>query len=102
MKAAIQAAGQQAAKQIATQLRAEAHASGWPKHAIRALNVEHGDDGFNVVSRAHHGLIQDLEYGTESTAPTAAIHKVSNRPQDAEAVFAAVLDKVGQIDLPAI
>ena len=67
------------------QLRNEARASGWPSHVVRNMKVKYGKDGFEThVHDAHRELAHDLEYGTSSTEPTAAVRRFGNRTHEAE------------------
>lgn len=92
MKAAIHRASRETARLMSAQLRAEARNAGWPSHAIKALAVRFDGKDFNVVAHNHHDLIGDLEYGTPSKTPTAAIRRFKNRTQEAERFF---LDRLG-------
>jgi len=66
-------------------LRNEARRSGWPDHIVRHMNVSYTKDGFNAhVHDDHHAEAMNLEYGTPSTQPTAAVRRFSNRMADAE------------------
>ena len=70
---------------MSAQLRAEARASGWPSHIVRNLHVTHSDGAFSVhTSKTHRAEAMNLEYGTPSTQPTAAIRRFSNRTAEAE------------------
>ena len=65
---------------MSAHLRSEARASGWPEHIVRNLHVSHKDGEFNVHAHPNHeSHVLDLEYGTPSTQPTAAIRRFSNR-----------------------
>lgn len=86
---------------MSAQLRAEARNAGWPSHAANALTVHYDGKDFNVVSHGNHNLIGDLEYGTPSTSPTAAIRRFKNRMGNTEQFF---MDRLtvhgGAHDLP--
>ena len=82
---ALEHASHETSRVMTNHLRAEAHASGWPSHVVRNMKVRYGSEGFEThVHDAHHAAAQDLEYGTPSTQPTAAVRRFSNRTQDAE------------------
>jgi hypothetical protein len=75
-------------RMMSAQLRAEARASGWPSHIVRNLYVSHTDGGFSVhAHKDHRSEVLNLEYGTPSTQPTAAIRRYENRTADAEKFF---------------
>ena len=66
-------------------LRIEARKSGWPEEVIRHLSVQHKDGSFNVhAHESHKNQVLNLEYGTPSTQPTAAIRRFGNRTASAE------------------
>jgi hypothetical protein len=70
---------------MSAHLRTEARASGWPNNVVRNLSVRHQDGEFTVHSHeGHRDQVLDLEYGTPSTQPTAAIRRFANRQQEAE------------------
>ena len=70
---------------MSAQLRAEARASGWPSDIVKNLHVTHSEGTFSVhTSKSHRAEAMNLEYGTPSTQPTAAIRMYSNRTGDAE------------------
>ena len=70
---------------MSAQLRAEARASGWPSDIVKNLHVTHSEGTFSVhTSKSHRAEAMNLEYGTPSTQPTAAIRRYSNRTGDAE------------------
>lgn len=101
MKAAIQKASRETARLMSAHLRAEARNAGWPSHAANALSVHFDGQNFNVMAHKHHDLVGDLEYGTPSTSPTAAIRRFKNRTKDAEQFFMDRLAVHGEAhDLP--
>jgi len=85
---AIKNSSHETARLMTSHLRVEAHNSGWPEHVARSLHVKHGDDGFTShVHDAHHSDAMNVEYGTPSTQPNAAIRRSSNRTEQAESFF---------------
>lgn len=70
---------------MSAKLRTEAVASGWPSHVARGMHVQYNDGEFHVHSHPDHkDQVLDLEYGTPSTPPTAAIRRFTNRQSEAE------------------
>jgi hypothetical protein len=68
---------------MAAHLRNEARASGWPNEVVSSLSVAPTDSGFDVrVPGNMRARVMDLEYGTPSTQPTAAIRRFSNRQSE--------------------
>ena len=68
--------------------RVEAHNSGWPEHLADSIHAKHDKTGFSYHTHdTHHAAIMDVEYGTPSTQPNAAIRRSSNRTAQAEAFF---------------
>ena len=66
-------------------LRSEARASGWPDNIVRNLHVRHSDGAFTIHGNPTHKTeILNLEYGTPSNQPTAAMRRFNNRQQEAE------------------
>ena len=69
---------------MSAKLRSEAMASGWPSHIARGMHVKYNDGEFTVHSHPdHRDHVLDLEYGTPSTSPTAAIRRFNNRQNEA-------------------
>ena len=94
-KNAIQKVSHETSGLMTHHVRAEAHAAGWPDHAINALRVSYGEKGFNVHAHSNHvEEVKDLEYGTPSQRPTAAIRKAGNRTAEVESFFVKRLGKV--------
>ena len=82
---ALTKASHETSRMMSAQLRNEAHASGWPKEVTRTMRVKYGKEGFEThVHDAHHATAENLEYGTPSTQPTAAVRRFANRTQEAE------------------
>lgn len=70
---------------MSAHLRSEARKSGWPEHVVRGLAIKHNDGEFTVHSHdKHRAEVLNLEYGTPSSQPTAAIRRFHNRMQHAE------------------
>jgi hypothetical protein len=66
-------------------LRSEARASGWPEKIVRNLHVRHSNGAFTIHGNPEHKTeILNLEYGTPSTQPTAAMRRFNNRQQESE------------------
>ncbi len=66
-------------------LRSEARASGWPEKIVRNLHVRYSDGAFTIHGNPDHKTeILNLEYGTPSNQPTAAMRRFNNRQQESE------------------
>ena len=66
-------------------LRSEARASGWPEKIVKHLHVRHSGGAFTVHGNPKHKAeIENLEYGTPDTQPTAALRRFNNRQTEAE------------------
>jgi len=79
---------------MSAHLRSEAQASGWPNEVSRTLRISHGNDGFTAhVSSKQYEKAMDLEYGTPTTQPTAAVRRFKNRQAEAEHFFVNRLEK---------
>jgi hypothetical protein len=82
---ALEKASHETSRAMTHQLRNEAHASGWPSHVVRKMNVKYGEEGFEAhVHDSHKATAHDHEYGTPDTQPTAAVRRTANRTQEAE------------------
>ena len=80
---------------MTSHLRSEAHASGWPKHIVNNMHVSYGKEGFQAnVHESHEAEAKNLEYGTPSSQPTAAVRRFSNRTQEAETFLVGRLSKM--------
>lgn len=91
---ALNSASRETTRLMSAHLRSEAQASGWPNHVSRSLRVSHSKDGFTAhVSSKHYEQAMDLEYGTPSTQPTAAVRRFANRQEEAEHFFVNRLEK---------
>jgi hypothetical protein len=73
---AIRKASRDTARFASAQLRAEAHASGWPSHAANSLSVRYDGYGFKVHTGEHSDLVDTLEHGIGGT-PSPVIHRVT-------------------------
>jgi len=92
---AVEHAAKQTSRYMTGQLRREARASGWPSHVVRNMGVIYDNNKLEVhVHDNHLAEAHDLEYGTTSSRPTAAIRRSTNRTQDADAFFMKTLHKV--------
>ena len=70
---------------MSAKLQNEAIDSGWPVHVAKGMHVKYSDGEFHVHSHPDHKKeVLNLEYGTPSTRPTAAIRRFSNRQSEAE------------------
>lgn len=86
---AIHKASLDTARLLSAHLRAEAQNSGWPEHITQNLHVRYSDGEFNVYGhKSHSADIHDLEYGTPTMQPTAALRRFANRTEQAEFFFA--------------
>jgi hypothetical protein len=91
---ALEKASHETSRVMTHQLKLEAHASGWPSHVVRNMSVKYGEEGFQAhVHDSHEGTAHELEYGTTSTQPTAAVRRFSNRTQEAEKFLVGRLNK---------
>lgn len=89
VKSSIHKASIETSRFMGAHLRIEARKSGWPEDVIRHLSVQHKDGSFNVhAHESHKNQVLNLEYGTPSTQPTAAIRRFNNRSRDAETFLA--------------
>jgi hypothetical protein len=85
---AIKNSSHETARLMSAHVRAEAHNSGWPEHIARSLHAKHGDDGFTYhVHDEHHAETMNVEYGTPSSQPNAAVRGSGNRTEQAESFF---------------
>ena len=85
VKESLHKASIETTRLMSAQVRSEARASGWPPHIVRTLHVSHKDGAFAVHSHEdHHSEALNLEYGTPSTQPTAAVRRFANRTSESE------------------
>lgn len=77
------------------QIRKEAKASEWPRHVVGNMGVTYDKKKFEVhVHDKHFNEAHTLEYGTETTRPTAAIRRSLNNTKEAEQFFLETLHKI--------
>jgi hypothetical protein len=70
-------------------LRDEARASDWPTHIINGMHVSYADGKFKMnVADHHRAEAHNIEYGTPSTQPNAAMRRFANRTAEAEQFMA--------------
>lgn len=82
---ALEKSSYETAHMLSRQLRHETRASGWPEHIVNRMKVHYHDGEFKIAAHPKHtSHINDLEYGTPSTRPTAAMRRFSNRLQEGE------------------
>ena len=94
LKAFPQAAAQTARSMTYT-LRQSAIDHGWDPKIANKLFVVHTGSEFKVhVPARYKAKVYDLEYGTQSTPPSAVIRKFNNRPEHMEKAFLNHLSKL--------
>jgi len=94
LKAFPQAAAQ-TARSMTYELRQSALDHGWdPKVASKLFIVHNGSEFKLHVPARHKAKVYDLEYGTQSTPPSAVIRKFNNRPQSMEKALLSNLAKL--------
>lgn len=77
---ALTQAGQETAIVMTAQLRSQCIASGWDKSVADRIKVTFSSKGFKVIYPDEVKRdVENLEYGTPSSQPTAAIRKFMNR-----------------------
>ena len=85
VKDSLAKATQDTTRFMSAHLRIEARKSGWPDDVVSHLFVRHEDGEFTVHSHeSHRNQVLDLEYGTPSQRPTAAIRRFGNRTAASE------------------
>lgn len=73
-------AGQETAIHMTAQLRAQCLASGWDRSIANRVKVTFSSGGFKVVYPDEIKKdVENLEYGTPTTQPTAAFRRFQNR-----------------------
>jgi hypothetical protein len=91
---AIKNSGQETSRFVTAHVRDEARNSNWPDQIARSMSVTYGKNGFEAHTHKNHvEKVKDLEYGTPSTRPTAAIRRSANRTHEAESFFVQRLAK---------
>ena len=94
-KSALHQATHETSRVMSRQLRAEAHASGWPSHVVRSMKVNYNEGNFEAhVHDAHKSEAHDLEYGTPGTQPSAAVRRYANRTHEAETFLVGRMSKI--------
>ena len=82
---AVRKAAQDGARYLTSKIQDEAVVSGWDPALVDKIRVVFRGDRFEVEAPGRAlSQIQDLEYGTQSTAPSPAIRRVANRTKDTE------------------
>lgn len=82
---ALNQASHETTRLLSAHLRTEVRKSGWSNDVVSSMNVTYGKDGFTSnVSKKYFDKARDLEYGTPSTQPTAAVRRFNNRTAEAE------------------
>jgi hypothetical protein len=82
---ALNKASQETTRLLSARLRTEARKSGWSDDIVKSMTVVYGKDGFTShVGKKHYVKAQDLEYGTPTTQPTAAVRRFNNRTAEAQ------------------
>lgn len=80
LEQAVAQAVHSASRRMTAKVRREAFSAGWPAHVSRHLSVRHSGGGFSVTYPEHLSeKVEALEYGTQSTAPSAVIRRFENR-----------------------
>jgi hypothetical protein len=81
-------AAAEAARSMTYDLRNSAIEHGWNPEIANSLRVTHTGSAFKVhVPKKHRKTVHELEYGTESSRPTAVLRKFNNRPEYMEKAF---------------
>jgi hypothetical protein len=81
-------------------VREIAHKHGWDKKSTNSLSVKYEKEAFNVViDPKHERTVMDLEYGTETTYPTAVVRKYKSSTGKAEEMFIKSLEKELKVKL---
>lgn len=82
---ALTKASHETTRLLSAHLRTEARKSGWSDDVVRSMHVTYDKDGFaSHVGEKHYEKAQNLEYGTPSTQPTAAVRRFNNRTAEAQ------------------
>jgi hypothetical protein len=100
LNSALNQASHETTRLLSAHLRTEARKSGWSDDVVRSMNVTYDKDGFAAhVDARNHVKALDLEYGTPTTQPTAAVRRFSNRTAEAQHFFVNRLFKHIEDDL---
>ena len=88
-------AAAETARSMTYELRQSALDHGWHPEIVNNLFVVHTGHEFKVhIPKQHSKSVHDLEYGTESTPPTAVLRKFNNRPHSMESTFLKSLSRI--------
>lgn len=94
-KNAITQASRETSLYMTHHVRSEAKASGWPSHVANSVHVSYGEGGFKTnIHGKHKNEALDLEYGTPSQRPTAALRRAGNRTGEMEEFLVKRLGKI--------
>ena len=75
-------AAAEAARSMTYDLRGSAIEHGWDPTIANSLRITHTGSAFKVyVPKQHRRTVHELEYGTETSKPTAVLRKFNNRPE---------------------
>lgn len=86
---ALEKSSHETARMLSHQFRNEARASGWPEHIVSRMRVHYHEGEFKISGhKSHTKDIHDLEYGTTSQRPTAAMRRFANRLSEGEEFLA--------------
>jgi hypothetical protein len=80
-------------------IQSHARSQGWPEHIIRALRVEVDDDGQIDISVPGYlrKELDDLEYGSEDSSPTAVLGNFVHSSVGGEFVESTALNNLEPI-----
>lgn len=76
VSAAMEQAGQHAARGATVRVRKDAQQAGWPAEAVNSLSVEHDGGHIRYHLADEHA---DWEYGTEDRPPSPVLRSADNR-----------------------
>jgi hypothetical protein len=67
---------------------------GWESESVEGVSVNYDNSAFSfeIAPEVEHSVM-NLEYGTETTAPTAVFRKYGSNTKEAERVFIRGLEK---------
>jgi hypothetical protein len=81
----IAKAGQETAKMMTAQLRAEAASSGWSPAVANSISVKFAKDSFSIhIPKKHKEAADAHEYGSSTEQPNRVLHRFGNRLDEAE------------------
>lgn len=79
----ISKAAKKAAQELTPLLKLKATLAGWPSYIINEISIDEEDDVLFVDYPDHYARqIEDLEYGTQKTAPNAVLRTFLNHYQN--------------------